>query len=255
MPEEVSQAEMTPEETAPAIEEIVTAEVPQDLAEIEAEPGVNALGESVTEESYLDYEAIASEAIERAILEDLLERYETTAEESTLSQEDIFQLDSELTEIRAVKAPAANVPYVMPEAEAYKIILDGVEYFAWFPDGNELVVTDEGRLYNPSASNITGIISTTADGVSFNSYNDTVTVAPLLTASGNNNAYRYGSRIYITDYYVTGSQLYNTVSYVTNAEVVKKPGAGYGFSRYQIISLAILLVMLFLLMIRWGRKL
>lgn len=255
MPEEVNQTEVTPEETLPAIDEIATAEVPQDLSAIEAEPGVNALGESATEATTLDYEAIASEAIERALLEDLLQRYETTAEESTLSPEDDFNLDAVLTEVKGVQLRATNTPYVMPEANAYKLSLDGTEYYAWFPSGAELVVTDEGRLYNSTASNITGVISRTVDGVSFNSYNDLVTVAPLLSSSGNNNAFRYGSRIYITDYYSSGSQLYNTVSYVTDAEVLKKPGAGYGWNRFEMISVAIYTIILFLLIIRWGRKL
>lgn len=255
MPEEVNQTEVTPEETLPAIDEIATAEVPKDLSAIEAEPGVNALGESATEETSLDYEAIASEAIERALLEDLLQRYETTPEESTLSLEDDFNLDAVMTEVKGAQLRAANTPYVMPEANAYKLSLDGNEYYAWFPAGAELVVTDEGRLYNSTSSNITGVISSTLDGIAFNSYNDTITVAPLLTSSGNNNAFRYGSRIYVTDYYSSGSQLYNSVSYVTDAEVLKKPGAGYGWSRFEFITVAIYTIILFLLIIRWGRKL
>ena len=248
--------EADPEETAaPAIEDIATAEVQQNLEAIEAEPGVNALGESIIETESLDYEAIASRAIEEAILENLLGRDETSTEESTLSPEDDFNLDSILTQVNAVKAPAANVPYTMPEAQAYKIKLDGTEYFAWFPSGAELVVTDEGRLYNATGSNLVGVISRSVDGVSFNSYNDTLTIAPLLTGSGNNNAFRYGSRIFITDYYVNNSTLYNSVSYVTDAVVTKKPGAGYGFDRFQIISLGIMIIILFLLLIRWGRKL
>ena len=195
MPEEVvNQTEEIPEETIQAIEEIATAEVQQDLGAIEAEPGVNALGESITETESLDYEAIASRAIEEAILENILGRDENSTEESTLSPADDFALDSVLTEVKAVKAPATNVPYTMPEAQAYKLTLDGIEYYAWFPSGAELVVTDEGRLYNATANNITGIISTSLDGVQFNSYNDTITIAPLLTASGNNNSYRYGNQ-------------------------------------------------------------
>lgn len=256
MPEEVNETLDQLEETAPAIEEIVTAEVPQNLQEIEAEPGVNAVGEEI--QTQPDFYAIASQAIEEASIQAILDQYATSqadTEEQTLSPLEIFNQDSVLTEVRAAAAPAAATPYVMPEATAYKLQLDGVEYYAWFPDGAELVVTDEGRLYNQSTSNISGVISRSVDGVSFNSYNDFVTVAPLLASTSNNNAYRYGSRIYITDYSVSGSTLTNSVSYVTDAVVVKQPGAGYGFSRYQIISLAILLIMLFLLLIRWGRKL
>lgn len=238
--------------------------VAENLEEIEAEPGVNPYGESVVSETgeSLDYAAIASEAIERAQYESLAAIYgeeETEAvlqtEEPTLSVEEDFLLQPEITSVLAAEPVRAAQIYDMPEAKAYKLNLDGTEYYAWFPSGAELVVTDEGYFYNGTASAITGVISTSLDGINLNGYNDFVTVAPLLSTSSNNNAYRYGSRVYITDYYVSGSNLLSTVSYVSSYSCVKEPGAGYGFSKYQLTIFGLLFLAILLLVIRWGKKL
>lgn len=228
--------------------------IADDLAEIEAEPGVNGYGESYQEETTIDYYAVASEAIDRAFLEELEARYRPT-EEQTLSPEEDFLLDASLSEVRA--APAAEgvrAVQTMPKSQAYLLNLDGTEYYAWFPAGAKLQVTDEGDIYNESGANITGVISTSLTGVSLNGYNDFVTVAPLLATSSNNNAYRYGSRVYITDYYSSGNTLYNNVTYVTSAKKVEAPGAGYGFSSYQIMVFCALLFVVVLLILRGGRR-
>lgn len=229
--------------------------VAENLDQIEAEPGVNAEGET-----YIDYSAIASEAIERAEYERLqaiygeseTDPYQET-EESTLSVQEIFNLDSEMVSVNAAPEVKAVLP-TMPESKAYKLILDGREVYAWFPSGSRLVVTSDGYIYNETGSTITGVISDTINGVSFNSFNDTVSITPMLSGSGNNNAYRYGSRVYITDYYVSGSSLFNSTSYVSNATCVREPGAGYGFSNYQYAMFGLLFVLVLLLIVRFFRK-
>lgn len=230
-----------------------------DLDHVEAEPGVNGNGEPYTaEETLLDYQAIASEAFERAEYERLQAIYgtteeETTPEETTLSVEEDFLLDSQLVEVRAASQLRVANP-VMPEAKAYQLNIGGTTYYAWFPAGARLVVCEDGTIYNETGANITGIISNSLNGVNVNGYNDTITVAPLLSGSGNNNAYRYGSRVYTTHYYVSGSSLLNSTTYQTDVTCEKEPGAGYGFTNFQYVTIGILLILLFLLIVRFFRK-
>lgn len=251
LPVSAAPVEESPEESAPAEEETVAP----DLSMIEAEPGIDGNGDPVTtEESSIDYYAEASEAIDRAILAELEARY-NSQEETTLSPEEDFLLDASLTKV--VAAPAAvndRAVHTMPVSEAYQIELDGVQYYCWFPNGARVQVTDEGDIYNESGSNITGLISTSLTGVNLSGYNDFVTFAPLLATSSNNNAYRYGSRVYITDYYVSGNTLYNNVSYVQSAKMIKAPGAGYGFNSYQFVVYAGLCLICVLLLLRGGHK-
>ena len=230
------------EETSPILETVA-----ENLEDIEAEPGVNAMGESMTES--VDYYALASEAIERAYYESLAATYQTQ-EKTTLSAEEDFLQLAPLAQVNAAPVlNAANGSVTMPESKAYKLVLDGNEYYAWFPDGKELVVTDEGYFYNESSSSITALVSNSLDGVDINSYNDFVTVSPLLSSSSNNNSYRYGSRVYITHYYVTGNSLYSDVNYITDARCTKTPGAGYGFSKYQYVIFAGILIIVFMLLL------
>lgn len=221
----------------PEEETLAMETVAQDLAAIEAEPGINALGESITEETTVDYFALASEAIDLAWLQELEARYATIeeTEEMTLSPQEVFELQPELVQIQAAPAAVASSNPVMAAAKAYRLNLDGREVYAWFPGGAVLGVSEDGYLYNETGSNITGVIADSLDGLAFNSYNDTVTVSPLLNSSGNNNAYRYGSRVYITDYYTSGNTLYNSTQYISSATVLDTPGAGYGFTRYQVL--------------------
>lgn len=245
--------------------------VAQDLSDIEAEEGVDAYGseyesetevETAAESTEIDYEAIASRAIEEALFQSLSVKYESeteeiysSSEEVTLSQLEIFQADSELQQIQSAPALRAGNP-VMSEGKAYKLNLDGREVYAWFSGSAELSVSDDGYLYNESSNNVVGVIADTLDGLSFNSFNDTVTVAPLLTGSGNNNAYRYGSRVYVTDYYASGNSLYNTVSYISSAKVIDKPDPGYGFSKVQMVGIGLLLTLVVLVLLRglWRDK-
>lgn len=229
--------------------------VADDLSDIEAEEGVDVYGseyEPETEVQSVDYQAIASKAIEEYLLQSLEDKYQTeeeSTEAQTLSVLDNWLLDSEVSEIQAAPQLRAGNP-VMPEGKAYKLKLDNRTVYAWFSSSAELGTTDEGYLYNESSNNITGIIADSLDGVSLNSYNDTITVTPLLTGSGNNNAYRYGSRVYVTDYYVSGSTLVNSVNYISSAEVLEKPDAGYGFTRFQLAGLGLLLLLVILMLLR-----
>lgn len=238
-------------------EEFELETLAEDLAGIEAEPGINPYGEAMTEEVTIDYESIAQEAIDQYILSSLEARYNTEEqlEEITLSPEEDFALDSPMVGVKAAPlAAAAPAQNVMPEQKAYKLDLDGREVYAFFAADAELGVTDDGYIYNETGANITGIIADSLDSFSLNSYNDTVTVAPLLNSSGNNNAYRYGSRVYVTDYYSSGTTLQNSVTYISEAKLLDSPGAGYGFSRFQIVSFTMLLLMVFLLIVRFARK-
>lgn len=241
-------AEPDIEETSPVWETL-----PDGLDGVEAEPGVDGYGESI------DYESIASEAIDQYILQSLEARYHTEEqrEENTLSIEEDWALDAPLVGIKAAAAPdqvLAAVHPAMPEAKAYQLQLDNRTVYAWFPDGATLGVSDDGYIYNASGSNITGVIADNLDGIDINGFNDTVTITPLLNSSGNNNAYRYGSRVYITDYYTSGSTLQNTVSYVQSAQLVKAPGAGYGFSSFQLAVYGFGLLLVLLLVMRFIRK-
>lgn len=242
-PEEESQ-----EEPAPALETVAA-----DLNQIEAEPGINALGEEMTESS-VDYYALAMEAIERAYMESLAEKLEETTEESTISLEEDFLAQPELAEVRAAADPVRAASPTMPKSKAYLLELDGVQYYAWFPSGSTLGVSDEGYIYNEGSANISAVISTSLDGVSLGGYNDFITIAPLLASSSNNNAFRYGSRVYITDYYVQGNTLYNNVTYIGSAKMIDKPGAGYGFSSYQLVVFAALLLIVIMLFMRGNRR-
>lgn len=230
--------------------------IAENLEEIPAEPGVNPYGESIQETS-IDYESIANEAIDQYILSSLEAVYHTEEqhEETTLSIEEDWALDAPVTAVKAapLAAPAAG-SVTMPESKAYKLNLDGREVYAWFPDGQELSVSEDGYVYNATAANITGVIADSLTGIDLNSYNDTVTITPALTGSGNNNAYRYGSRVYVTDYSVAGNTLTNTVTYVNTSTLVKAPGAGYGFSKFELTLFGFGLLLIMLLVVRFVRK-
>lgn len=235
------------------------ATVAEDLNQIQAEPGVNALGESY-EETQLesdDFVAALQEILDQEGYElQIVAATEAETEElSTISLEEDFLAVPILDEIRAASDPQAAraVMPALPTSKAYKLDLDGYQYYAWFPAGAELVVTDEGYIYNESSSNISGVIAASADGVSLGGYNDFVTIAPLLSTGSNNNAYRYGSRVYITDYYAGVNGLSSTVNYISSAKAIDKPGAGYGFSRYQLLTVGFFLILVLVLLIR-GRK-
>lgn len=243
-PEEESQ-----EEPAPVLETVA-----QELSQIEAEPGIDGYGEPITEATSIDYYSLAMDAIERAAYESLAEKLEETTEEHTLSPEEDFLVDAPLVQVLAAPDPVRAASPTMPKSKAYLLELDGVEYYAWFPAGATLGVSDEGYIYNEGSANISAVISTSLNGVSLGGYNDFVTVAPLLATSSNNNAYRYGSRVYITDYYVQGNTLYNNVTYISSAKALETPGAGYGFSNYQIAILAGVLLIVILLVMRGQRK-
>lgn len=237
-------------------EDLELETVAEDLNQIEAEPGVNALGESFEESQDYYIEALQQILDEEGYDLQIVERTEPETESpSSLSVEEDFLSQPEMVKVLAVQDPEAvrAAAPVLPSSKAYRLRLDGVEYWAWFPAGSELVVTDEGYIYNESATNITGVISNSLDGVSLGGFNDFVTIAPLLTTGSNNNAFRYGSRVYITDYYSSGNALYNNVSYVSEAKALEKPGAGYGFTRYQLLTVAFLLILVLILLIR-GRK-
>lgn len=230
--------------------------IADDMAAIEAEPGVNPYGEEPETQQVDDiYYEIASKAIEEYILSaaEASTESEKQSEEATLSVLEDFEMPAALNEVKAVPMLTA-VNSVMPEQKAYKLDLDGREVYAWFPAGAELGVTDDGYIYNETGSNIVGIIADSLDAVHINGVNDTVTVTPLLNGSGNNNAYRYGSRVYLTHYIVSGTTLQSTVNYVSSSSLVKRPGAGYGFSSFQLTMFGIGLLLVLILIVRFVRK-
>lgn len=232
----------------------------ENLSDVEAEAGVNGYGEPITEEGSIDYYAEASQAIEMAILESLQEKYVLATpeetEEVTLSPGELLKEEPEIMQIEAAQQLRAAGSATMKKELAYKVLIGNSEYYVWFPAGAEVDTTDEGFLYNATGSNLVGVVGSDLDSISIDGYNDTITVAPLLNSSGNNNAYRYGSRVYITDYYVSNNTLQSNVTYYQGVKVLEEPSPGYGFSRFQIALLFVLGVLALITIIRglWRDK-
>lgn len=128
----------------------------------------------------------------------------------------------------------------------YDVLINGSDYTVMFPDIEGLEVVD-GYLVNKSNSSITGIISY-GSSIDLTSYHEqTLTINPFFTSSGNTNAYKYGSFSYVTTYVpnVNGSSLSSTNVYFP-VEVIKAPGLGSDWSLYDYGTFfAIFVIMLF----------
>lgn len=125
---------------------------------------------------------------------------------------------------------------------AYTLSIGGIDYQAYFPVDAALDVIDD-QLVNVGSANITGILS--ADGSEdLNSWiRQYITLSPLYTSSGNTNAYRYGSRAYVTTYAAgTGNSLTSEQEYVRPV-VVDQPKLGVDFSLFQILVVGLLFVL------------
>lgn len=205
--------------------------VATDLSIIEGEPGVNAVGEAVgeTEEEAVEEGATLAAMPSFAALEDI-------------SVSD-FSAAPLMLSVNNSDNLADNSYYVLRSGSTL--------YYCFFPQGTVLGVSDDGFVYNPTSANIVGVYSTSPDGIKLNSYNNTITLQPLFTSGGNNYAYQYGSRVYLTTYRPsTGNSLSGTVSYVSNMQLESKPALGSGFSSYQIAVLGLLLLIAIVHIIR-----
>lgn len=118
------------------------------------------------------------------------------------------------------------------------ISVNNTEYTVLFPDAADLEVVN-GYLYNRSSSNITGIIID--NNFSDSSYiRRTITVMSLPASNTQTTVYRYGSRIYFTDYSPgTNNNLQSTVSYI-HPEVVSRP-SGWSLSKADMLICGLLL--------------
>lgn len=118
------------------------------------------------------------------------------------------------------------------------ISVNNTEYTILFPDAADLEVVN-GYLYNRSSSNITGII--VDSNFSNSSYiRRTITVMALPSSNTQTTVYRYGSRIYFTDYSPgTTNNLQTTVSYI-HPEVVSRP-SGWSLSKADMLICGLLL--------------
>lgn len=154
--------------------------------------------------------------------------------------------DSEPLEVMAVAAGADVVSLPADHVVSYKVRFNGNDYTAVFPvsAADSLSVSD-GVLCNVGSSAVTGRLFT--DGFDTGSYGDRyVTLNSVLSTSGNNNAYRYGSWSYVTSYYPntgTGSSsLSSTVTY-GNIYVVEEPGAFSSMTDFQVVMTGLILVL------------
>jgi len=143
-----------------------------------------------------------------------------------------------------ISLPADNVI-------SYKVRFDGNDYTAVFPVSvaDSLSVSD-GVLCNVGASAVTGRLF--ADSFDTGSYGDRfVTLNSVLSTSGNNNAYRYGSWSYVTRYYPYSgsgsSSLNSSVSY-GNVYVVEEPPAFSSMTTFQLIFVGCLCVIIVILL-------
>lgn len=123
----------------------------------------------------------------------------------------------------------------------WQLSLSGSTYYVYFPIDAHLLVVD-GHLVNIGSSSVTGLAS--VDGTfnidTYNSYY--LTLQPISTTSGNNNAYRYGSRSSLVYYYpgTSSSTLSSKTQYVT-VEVLDQPKPGYQFSAESLVICGLLL--------------
>lgn len=135
--------------------------------------------------------------------------------------------------------------YLPDFGNVYRLSISGQEYLFFLPEDVETLVVIDGSIVNLGSSSITGLLVPVDEPVNFYSWQERyLTIQPLLTSSANNNAYRYGSRIYVTSYSIgTGTSLSSTTSYVVPS-VLAEPKPGHSFDSFQLFVCGALLVSL-----------
>lgn len=140
-----------------------------------------------------------------------------------------------------------SASYLPDSGNVYRLSISGQEYSFFVPEDVQSLMVLDGSIVNMGSSSVTGLLVSNDGSVNLNSWQERfLTVQPLLTSSGNNNAYRYGSRCYITTYSVgSGSSLTSTTSYVVPS-VTGQPKPGHNFDSFQLfVCGALLLSLLF----------
>lgn len=137
--------------------------------------------------------------------------------------------------------------YLPDSGNVYHLFISGQEYSFFVPEDVETLMVLDGSIVNMGSSSITGLLVPNNGSVNVNSWQERfLTIQPLLTSSGNKNAFRYGSRCYMTIYSEdSGSSLTSTTTYVVPS-VTSEPKPGYNFDSFQLfVCGALLLSLLF----------
>ena len=212
--------------------EVSLETVPEDLEDITIEyyEGVQIYynGSEVNSDNPLPVEIITtdvgSESLEQ---EESIRSYE----EATVSPEmELESIESYSSNLRS--SPVRNFKNL------WKLKINSSEYDVLFPSNAALEVVS-GKLYNMGNNNITGVIvdSNFSDSSYFSK---TITILPVASSNTQTTVYRYGSRIYITDY-STGqnNNLVTNVTYV-QPDVAYRP-SGWSLSKGEWVLCALLL--------------
>lgn len=175
------------------------------------------------------------------VLEEVQEEF-VEYDEETESFESAAEVDQESDFVEIVQNYALeDEPMVIAQVEVtdksqmivYQVRISGNTYYAYFPVDSQLAVLD-GSLVNLGSSNVSGALSQTGR-LEIDSYHQMMlTVQPLLTTGSQSNAYRYGSRSYITTYTPgLNSTLSSTNSYVS-VSVLDSPSPGSGWNQWEL---------------------
>lgn len=169
--------------------------------------------------------------------DDSTEEADTSEEESKVYLEDI----TEEAKVLVKSIDRSNDSRAVGDSgfrNLWILSVNNQEFTVLFPDAADLEVVN-GYIYNRSSSNITGIIID--NNFSDSSYiRRTITVMSLPASNTQTTVYRYGSRIYFTDYSPgTANNLQTTVSYI-HPEVVSRP-SGWSLSKADMLICGLLL--------------
>lgn len=155
------------------------------------------------------------------------------------------ELDTvESVQVLSLATPRAASVDLSDLSTSYKVSIDGTEYFAFFQRTDGLEVID-GHFVNTGVNTIQALLSTTATVNPDTWHEKYLSIVPLFGSSGNKSAYSYGSRAYITTYWVDSrDRLDSSTSYV-QPEVVKEPKLAADWSPYMLVIAFCLIAMLF----------
>lgn len=145
--------------------------------------------------------------------------------------------------IQVLAVPRAASVDLSNLSTCYKVDIDGTEYFAFFQKSDGLEVVD-GHLINTGTSTLQALLSSSASVNPDTWQQKYLSVVPLFGSSGNNTAYSYGSRSYITTYYVGQYDRLTTSTAYVQPEVIKEPKLAADWSPYMLVVAFCLFTML-----------
>lgn len=179
----------------------------------------------------------------------LFETEAAVADQQELQRESVTESEFE-TEAEVINIALDVQPYVLTQISSfdasqmlvYQLRISGTTYYAYFPVDSNLAVLN-GYLVNMGSANVSGVLSRTGS-LEVDSYNQyMLTIQPLLTTGSQSNAYRYGSRSYMTTYSPgTNNTLNSTNSYVS-VQVLDIPSAGAGWDQWHLGMFVLLLAL------------